>query len=141
MCDHYELKEKENSMSLAEKLRFLADRAEDEKEFYMEDRLLKYEQLSTDIRLLDIFQSTLKLKPQWEFTEEEKTILRNIDDRWKWIARDEGGTLFLYNAEPYKQENYWEVSYDIYAIFNIYKHLFQSVQWSDDDACEFRKYI
>lgn len=83
----------------------------------------------------------LKLKPRWEFTEDEKTILRNINDKWKWIARDEIGGLFVYNAEPYKQESYWTNASNGYAIINIYKHLFQSIQWSDEEPCEFRRYL
>ena len=81
-------------MTRAEKLRFLSDRMDDEQEFYIGSYLSVYQigALTTDwdesakdskfmindMSLDSILLFDLKLKPQWEFTEDEKVILRNL---------------------------------------------------------------
>lgn len=148
-------------MTIAEKLRFLADRTEDEKEFYVlnevstyrfKDSKLMYEpsttggteQLYVSVLELNIFlESTPKLKPQWEFTEDEKVILRNLPDDFQWIARDEHTNgLFAYTLKPTKhnlQWGYWMVN--MMRSLECFNHLFQCIQWSDSEPCEFRKYL
>ena len=40
------------------------------------------------------------------FTDVERHILERTDKRFKWIARDENGCLYIYNTKPYKDEEY-----------------------------------
>ena len=40
------------------------------------------------------------------FTDVEKRILEATDKRYKWIARDENGCLYIYDIKPYKDEGY-----------------------------------
>ena len=40
------------------------------------------------------------------FTDVERHILERTDKRFKWIARDENGCLYIYNIKPYKDEEY-----------------------------------
>ena len=40
------------------------------------------------------------------FTDVERRILERTDKRYKWIARDENGCLYIYNTKPYKDEDY-----------------------------------
>lgn len=148
-------------MTKAEKLRFLADRVEDEKEFYINGFLYRYQnkvlmqiwvdnerncRFNQNILLLDtVLLLDLELKPQWEFTEDEKVILRNLPNEFQWIARDKTcDGLFVYALKPTKSSLEWDNSeYGIGDVknLNIFKHLFESIQWSDDEPCEFRKYI
>ena len=135
-------------MTLAKKLRFLADRMEDEKPFligggeYVFDKNTLY--AGDYLGIVDINKlrfAELKLKPQWEFTEDEKVILRNLPDDFRWIARDEEkNRLYVYTSKPSKAHQQWQYigSSENLRIFN---HLFQSIQWSDDEPCEFRKYL
>ena len=133
-------------MTLEDKLRFLADRAKDEKEFYIDNRLVQFRKgdlMILECLYLDIInlnKISLRLKPSWEFTEEEKVILENIKDEWKWIVRDEDGSLRLYNRKPYKIDDFWAYLPHCTS-FDCFAHLFQSVQWEDDEPCEFREYI
>ena len=140
-------------MTLAEKLRFLADRAEDEKEFLIEDNEHIFDENtlytgggwlgSVDINALKFAE--LKLKPQWEFTEDEKAILRNLPEQYNWIARDDDdeimGELFVYAFKPSKFNNTWIFDKGSVTDLGNFKHLFQSVRWSDEEPCEFRKYL
>lgn len=41
------------------------------------------------------------------FTEDEKFIARNIDKKYKWIARDSNGNLYVYGEKPEKIDQYW----------------------------------
>lgn len=133
-------------MTLEEKLRFLNDRVKDEKEFYIDNILVRFEKGSL-ITLIDTLyldtenlnRSSLKLKPTWEFTEDEKVILRNLEDRWNWIARDGNGLLWLYHQKPHKRDSFWGSSAHNFTSFSFFNHLFQSVQWEDDEPCEFRR--
>lgn len=77
----------------------------------------------------------------WQFTDDEKVILRNLPENYKWIARDEDRELYVYSDKPNKKTRSWNSScYDTEEI-NIYPHLFQSIQWADEEPCEFRKFI
>ena len=139
-------------MTLAEKLRFLADRAEDGKEFYWGDITMKFDSINvmvmeqigewvySNIKFNFIDCRDIKLKPQWEFTEDEKVILRNLPDEFQWIARDKPiNMIYVHTSKPTKDIKYWFS--DNMTKLNVFKHLFKSIQWSDDEPCEFRKYI
>ena len=39
------------------------------------------------------------------FTDTEKHILEATDKRFKWIARDKNGCLYIYNTKPYRDED------------------------------------
>lgn len=65
------------------------------------------------------------------FTEVEKTIARNIDWEYKWMARDRDGNLCIYEEKPRKEEDSWYFGgYDYISYFN---HLFSAIQWEDEE--------
>lgn len=39
----------------------------------------------------------------------DKSIIRAIDDKWKWIAREKDGTLSLFVDKPHKTNECWWV--------------------------------
>lgn len=80
-------------------------------------------------------------EPKWQFTEDEKVILRNVDEAFKWMARDKNGYLWLYEKEPEKDFDYWSPPFSVTIKFNCFQHLFQTIKWKDEEPCEFRKYI
>ena len=43
-----------------------------------------------------------------EFTDDELCILRNIDKKYKWIARDKSGSLCIFDKKPKKSEEMWD---------------------------------
>lgn len=149
--DGYEIIEfkeliKEREMNLADKLRFLADRWEDGKDFYMGSvrYSLNYGELvllpsciDGEIEINDLKGLNLKLAPQWTFTEDEKVILRNLSEEYKWIVRDKDGSVFVLKEKPQKGKAIWIGR----GFYNPFKTIFQSIQWSDEEPCEFRKYL
>lgn len=69
-----------------------------------------------------------------KLSDEEKVILKNIDKRFKWIARDKNGNLFIYCEKPIKRESAWgsEIIFD-YEVMIIFNHLFQFIKWEDEE--------
>lgn len=69
-----------------------------------------------------------------KLTEDEKVILKNIDKRYRWIARDDNGSLFIYGEKPIKKESSWisKMLIDWCGIW-IFNHLFQSIKWEDEE--------
>ncbi len=83
-------------------------------------------------------------EPKWKFTEDEKVILRNVDEKYKWIVRDEDDYLCVYTGKPEKKyyDKAWAMSSSCeYKEFNCFNHLFKTIKWEDEEPCEFRKYI
>lgn len=76
-------------------------------------------------------------------TEDERVILRNLDKKWKWIARDmEDNNLHIYTLEPTKVIDCWNVAgLDNYENFYIYNHLFQFIKWNDKEPCNIEKLL
>lgn len=72
------------------------------------------------------------LKPSL-LTEDERFILRNLDKKWKWIARDEGGLLFIYDNKPEKHKPYWlpDGQQDVFSKF--FPNIFKFIQWTDSE--------
>lgn len=72
-----------------------------------------------------------------KLTEDEKVILRNLPERFKWIARDKKGNLFVYCNEPFRREGAWvpvEFDEDEWEHVSIFPHLFQSIKWEDEKS-------
>ena len=65
-------------------------------------------------------------------TEDEKTILRNLPETCKWIARDRDGRLFVYRDKPSKATTAW-LSTLGYTFLDSFNHLFKMVKWEDDE--------
>ena len=148
-------KESKMKMTLAEKLRFLADRAEDGKEFYWANITMKFDSetmmlkkrngdwIFSYIGVNDVIDyHDVELKPRWEFTEDEKVILRNLPDEFRWIARDElDNRLYVYTLKPTKYKQSWVIVFGDGMSLSGFKHLFESIKWTDEEPCEFRRYL
>ena len=63
-------------------------------------------------------------------TEDEKVILRNVPKKYKYIARDKSGLIFLFSKKPSKCDYSWIGYNDIAFPFG---HLFQFIKWEDEE--------
>ena len=79
-----------------------------------------------------------------ELTEVERTILENVDKKYKYIARDENSELRIHELKPEKTEvkkyteinsvkDFW-INKSSAEPFKMFSHLFQFVQWEDEQA-------
>ena len=66
-----------------------------------------------------------------KLTEDEKAILKVLlNEKYKWIARDKNGCLYVYASKPEKVITIWEGSGLPMMPFN---HLFQFIKWEDEE--------
>ena len=64
-----------------------------------------------------------------KITEDEKVILRNVPQYYKWIARDGNGVVCLYPDKPHKSKTIW----DSYGTLFPFHHLFKFIKWEDEE--------
>ena len=57
----------------------------------------------------------------------EAIILSHLPTKWKWIARDKDGDLFLYTKKPVNLTK-WD---GFEMLYFPYKRLFKSIKWTD----------
>ena len=61
----------------------------------------------------------------------ERTLLENLDDIHRWIARDKGGELYLYGQKPKKDTRaYWG---NTSCFYFPYENLFSFIKWEDEE--------
>lgn len=69
-----------------------------------------------------------------KLTEDEKVILRNIDKKYKWIARDGDGKLCVFVDKPLKFPYMWNNKRNTgWDFLNVFAHLFQFIKWEDEE--------
>ena len=79
-----------------------------------------------------------------KLTKTEKIILKNTDEKYKYIARDESGDLYVYEFRPYKAydfrkgKKYWCYFDGIMCGLRAFNHLFQDIKWEDEEPYKFR---
>lgn len=74
------------------------------------------------------------------FTTDEQVILKNVSSKYKWIARDMNGGLFVYKRKPKKRLTVYGDAGDGAGRFPIgpFEELFKKVTW-DGGPLQFRK--
>ena len=83
----------------------------------------------------------IKLPKRKEFTDDELCILRNIDKEYKWIARDkDDNCICAYGFKPSKKSRSW-VNGGESAFLDGFSHLFQSIQWEDEEPVFIDDYV
>ena len=75
-----------------------------------------------------------------KINKEEYEVLKDLDDRWKWIARDElRNSVYVFYKKPNKYSTYWEDEDMIYE--QIDENLFQFIKWEDDEPYNIQELI
>ena len=89
----------------------------------------------TEFDIIKVYKDYTCKELLWErkepkLTEDEKVILRNLPKKYKWIARDKNGVIYLYSGRPLKSDFWLNCSESIKLIF---PHLFQFIKWEDEE--------
>ena len=72
-----------------------------------------------------------------KINQEEYEILKNLDDKRKWIARNYNGALIIYTSKPMKNPNlYWDSFGE-----RMDDRLFQFIQWEDESPYNIQELI
>lgn len=71
------------------------------------------------------------------FTKDEQTILKNTSAKYKWIARDKSGALFVYARKPKRQGVFYS---DDICDFRLepFENIFKKITW-EGGPVRFRK--
>lgn len=86
-----------------------------------------------DLDIVSVYELTEVWKREEPtITEDEKVILLNLPETYKWIARDGSGLLFIYHDTPKKEEFAWSVGFGSRCL-SLFNHLFKMVKWEDDE--------
>ena len=100
------------------------------------------EESNLGINNLNQSKEIIKLPKKKQFTDDELCILRNIDKKYKWIARDESGSLCIFDEKPKKSEEMWDnVTHSDFIELNCYNSLFNSIQWEDNEPVYIDDYV
>ena len=84
----------------------------------------------------------IKIPKKKQFTDDELCILRNINKEYKWIARDNNGSVCIFSEKPYREDDAWgNVIRTPYNDFNCYNHLFDQVLWEDEEPVYIDDYV
>lgn len=67
------------------------------------------------------------IKPLPKLTEDEKFILRNVEEDCEFITRDGAECLSVHLDCPYREENRWSNTIDF-----PFDRLFQFIKWEDE---------
>ena len=75
-------------------------------------------------------------------TEDEKTILRNVDEKFKYIARDKDNELWLYSGKPHNEISFGDYWTSFHEKRNLpFDKLFQFIKWEDDEPCNIKELL
>ena len=88
-------------------------------------------------RLISGRATIKKLPTKPKLTEDEKVILGNLPKQYKWIARDESETIYIYTNNPKKFGIAWHDDSFCQNAF-LFNHLFQFIKWEDSEAYAIR---
>ena len=80
-----------------------------------------------------------------KINQEEYEILKGLDDKWKWIAKDDnyGGFIFCFLEKPHKdiRKGGWSPDTVQYKCLWGYELLFQFIQWEDEEPYNIQELI
>lgn len=87
----------------------------------------------------------IKLQKKKQFTDDELYILRNIDKKYKWIAKDKDGLICTFVSKPIKTEKLWSDGWsngESYASLEAIKNsLFTEIKWEDEEPIYIDDYV
>ena len=70
------------------------------------------------------------------FTDDEKIILNNLPEKYKWIARNKNGDLVVYDKKPRRNDyGSFYVYYGFFIDLRMFKHLFRNITWQSGAVC------
>lgn len=70
-----------------------------------------------------------------ELTDVERTILKNVDEEYKYIARDKNRKIFVYRKKPYKKDrcDNWVTDTSVYYRDFPFTSMFDFISFEDDE--------
>ena len=87
-------------------------------------------------------KNVIKLPKKKKFTDDELCVLKNIDKKYKWIARDKSGSLCIFDEKPNKSGEMWNnVIHSSFIELGCFNNLFNSINWEDEEPIRIDDYV
>ena len=93
-------------------------------------------------------KNIIKLPKKKEFTDNELFILKNIDKKYKWIAKDKNGLICTFVSKPIKTEKLWSDGWSnsnngasFASLEAIKNSLFTEIKWEDEEPIYIDEYV
>ena len=100
------------------------------------------EESNLGINNLNQIKEIIKLPKKKEFTDDELCVLKNIDKKYKWIARDRWEEMWIYSDKPKKEDEQWNWNTYNFKPLNIFKSsLFTEIKWEDNEPVYIDDYV
>ena len=83
-------------------------------------------------------------QPLWErretprLTNDEIAILRNIDKKYIWLARDINGGLYIYEFKPGKSSTEIWIAYGKSVDLSLFSHMFKGITFNDKEPFDIK---
>lgn len=68
-----------------------------------------------------------------KINQEEYEVLKELDDKWKWMARDRDTVLWAYELKPRRYEITFLTLDDLSSDFEMVDGNFQFIQWENEE--------
>lgn len=81
------------------------------------------------------------LKKDITISDDEYFVLKNINDDYKYIARDQDRELYIYSIKPNKFSSEWSATMLLSKSISFFNSLFQFVKWEDEEPYDIKKLI
>ena len=82
----------------------------------------------------------IKLPKKKQFTDDELAIMRSLPKKFKWIARDDDGELYLFVKKPKIFNGIWD-DYEKCNDFGYFEHLFKTITLEDEEPVFIDDYV
>lgn len=79
------------------------------------------------------------LKKDIMISDDEYFVLKNINDDYKYIARDQSRDLYIYSIKPNKGSKVWSAT--ICKNIAFFASLFQFIKWEDEEPYSIKELI
>ena len=110
----------------------------DKDSYYKVVRVYEIKQNRNLVSLMDSDNLKLVWERQEKLTDFERQILGHLIPIFEYIARDKDESLYVYDQEPEKHSNGWEI--DEYEVgvsrmgdLTVFELLFPMIKWSDEE--------
>ena len=101
-----------------------------------------YRLSSLEINIIKRIKNIIKLPKKKEFSQDELCVLKNIDKKYKWIARDKSGSLCIFDEKPNKSGEMWNnVIHSSFIELGCFNNLFNSINWEDEEPIRIDDYV
>ena len=94
---------------------------------------------SSLMRLIDEDYEIIKQTPT--LTEDEKVILRNLHEEYKWICRLYDDTLYITDAKPQSSQSQWGFANCQYAKSIPFENIFKFITWEDEEPYNIKELL